>query len=316
MSDRQQIPMFDDEEQPKKETLVIELDADTPLDQAIEVYVTSLQATGSSIYTVKAFKSDVNLLGKWAGMERPIGTFATRDLNQFLNWMLNERDKPCSPKTYARRVTTLKNFFGYLHDQEAIPRNPSLALIQRSVSSPLPIVLEDREIDRVLGATQQMRYVADNVDARPHLLVTLLLFTGIKKSECMALRPEDVDRSEPESPAIWVRYESPRLRYKERRILLEPDWPIVLEEYMAQRKPEDTIFDCTARNLEYVLRDVADLATVPRQKMSFEVLRWTCALDDYMRGMDQDRLRQKLGLSRISWRETSAKLQKLADQYS
>jgi integrase/recombinase XerD len=40
--------------------------------------------------------------------------------------------------------------------------------------------------------------------------------------------------------------------------------------------------------------------------------RWTSALRDYSSGSDRDHIRQKLGLSKIQWREIGAKLDRLA----
>jgi integrase/recombinase XerD len=77
-----------------------------------------------------------------------------------------------------------------------------------------------------------------------------------------------------------------------------------------QYAPPDRLFDCTARNLEYVLDDVAEAVEVP--EISFEMLRWTSAVRDYIGGMASDDLREKMGLSRISWRETSRKIEILA----
>ncbi len=85
----------------------------------------------------------------------------------------------------------------------------------------------------------------------------------------------------------------------------------MLDEYLEQYQPPDTIFDCTARNLEYILHDVATAAGI-EGKVSFEILRWTSAVRDYRRGVDLDELREKMGLSRISWRETSDKIIRLA----
>jgi hypothetical protein len=42
------------------------------------------------------------------------------------------------------------------------------------------------------------------------------------------------------------------------------------------------------------------------------MLRWTCAVRDYKAKMPSDKLRQKLGLSKITWQETSENLKKLA----
>jgi site-specific recombinase XerD len=313
-NDYEQLPLFERNAQVAEgDSTPTGLGPEVLLQDAYLVYLEALRLSGASVHTIRSFRSDLNLLYKWAGFHKSIGSIATQDLNRFLHWMLNERGKPCSPKTYARRVTTLKNFFGYLYEEGAIPRDPSAALIQRPVSSPLPDVLAEEEVRQVLAATQAMRANAEKPDARPHMLVTLLLQTGIKKGECVALTPADVDRSDPSSPFLWVRYTNPRLRYKERKINLDREWLPVYEEYVLQRRPVETIFDCTARNLEYVLRDVAQAAGVPRKKVSFEALRWTCAVSDFRAQMDHERLRQKLGLSRISWRETSSRLQQLVE---
>lgn len=313
--DSQQLPLFEAgpgaPTEPSKDDATRALKPDTSLAEALTVYYEALRFGGASPYTVKAFRSDLGLLAKHTGPSKPIGKFGTHDLNEFLHWMQHERGKPCSPKTYARRVTALKNFFGYLYSMQAIPRDPSNAVLQRTVESPLPDVLTPAEVNRILRVTADARK-RRKADARPHVLVTLLLETGIKKSECMALRLSDIDREHHEGPRLHIRYTNPQMRYKERKLSILPDWLKALDEYVHQRKVKDVIFDCTARNLEYVLRDVAAAAGLPATRVSFETLRWTCALRDYLDGMDPDRLRQKLGISRVTWAKTSEKLAELA----
>jgi hypothetical protein len=111
-----------------------------------------------------------------------------------------------------------------------------------------------------------------------------------------------------------VRYPNPNLRYKERKLPLEPEWLDTLDEYMAQYRPPDTLFTCTARNLEYILRDVGEAAGLAPGLLSFENLRWVSALRDWDNEVEPDDIRQKLGLSKVTWRETRSKLEKLAKQ--
>jgi integrase/recombinase XerD len=315
MSDFKQLSMFENmpELGPEQGAAGTAVSPEAPFEEAVRVYLAALKLSGASFHTLRAFRSDLHLLGRWAGPQRPVRQFSTAELNRFLHWMLTERGKPCSPKTYARRVTALKSFFSYLKEEQAVAEDPAAALIQKPVSSPLPEILFDDEVEKALEAARSMR-TGDRPDARPLLLIMLLLQTAIKKGECMALRPEDWDRSNQEAPVLWIRYANPRMRYKERKIAIEPDLLGLLDEYISQRKPPGVIFDCTARNLEYVLRDVTLAAGLDRQSLSFEVLRWTAAIRDYTGGMDTEKLRQKLGLSRISWRDTSTKLEQLARQ--
>ncbi len=88
----------------------------------------------------------------------------------------------------------------------------------------------------------------------------------------------------------------------------------MLDEYLGQYRPTDTLFTCTARNLEYVLRDLAEEAELSTGALSFENLRWASAMRDWRADVEQDDIRQKLGLSKIAWRETKAKLRRLVEQ--
>lgn len=314
MSDQQ--PLIPADQLPPKQTSSSPpLSRDASIQAALGLFETHMRDEGFAINTMKAFASDVRLLGKYLGIGQPIGEIGTNNLNDFLKWLAEERGVPCSPKSYARRVTTLKVFFGWLHEAGILPNDPSLAVIQRSVKSPLPVVPTEDDLAKALAVTEQIRQgsATQKADARPHLLLTLLLKTGIKKGEAMAIVPNHVDRSDATQPMLFIRYPNPRLRYKERKLDLEPEWLDVLDEYLAQYEPPDTLFTCTPRNLEYILRDVGDAAKLDRGLLSFENLRWAAALRDWHAKAEQDDIRQKLGLSKITWRETKSKLERLTE---
>jgi site-specific recombinase XerD len=288
----------------------LEMTARSSLRAAIGAFDVYMQQQGFAENTAKAFLSDLNILSQFIGVGTAVGDISTRDLNHFASWLVSERGVPCNPKSLARRVTTLKVFFGWLAEVEVLPEDPAAAVIHKPVITPLPAILSDAQIERVLGLTQTMRH-AEKPDTRPHLLVTLLLHTGIKKSECMNIVMNHFDFDDPTQPVLWIRYANPRRRHKERKLRLPVWWPAVLAEYRAQYEPQEALFPCTARNLEYVLTHVAEAAELP-DGLSFEMLRWTCAVRDYRAGMGADKLRQKLGISKITWREVGIKIAKLA----
>lgn len=317
MSDGQQTPLLPTE--PDSTTIVEKtppMRPDASLQAALGIFENHMRDEGFSINTMKAFSSDIRLLGKYLGIGQPVGEIGTKNLNDFLDWLVDGRGVPCSPKSYARRVTTLKVFFGWLHESGVIPNDPSAAVIQRTVTSPLPTLPTDAQIDRALEQTERLRE-GDGLkkpDARPHLLLSLLLKTGIKKSEAMNIVPNHIDRSNPLRPILFIRYANPRLRYKERKLDLDPVWLATLDEYLDQYQPNDTLFTCTARNLEYILTDVGETVGMHQGLLSFENLRWIAALYDWEEGVEKDDIRQKLGLSKVTWRETKSKLSKLAQQ--
>jgi site-specific recombinase XerD len=315
MADNLQPKLFPQGELLPEETLNRPLlTPDASILAALGLFENHMRDEGFALNTRKAFTSDVRLLGKYVGIGQPIGRIGTDNLNDFLDWMLNERSVPCSPKSYSRRVTTLKVFFAWLHESGVLPYDPAAAVIQRSVRSPMPTLPTEADLEKALAITNSFRQgdINHKADARPHLLLTLLLQTGIKKSEAMNIVPNHIDRSNPDQPVLFIRYANPRLRYKERKVYLTPEWLDVLDEYMRQYNPPDTVFTCTPRNLEYILSDVGAAAGLKQGALSFENLRWCSALRDWRNGEEPDDIRQKLGLSKITWRDTKAKLEKLA----
>lgn len=260
--------------------------------------------------TIKAFLGDLRLLSRYTGLSNPVQEIGTQTLRGFLTYLRYHRGVPCTPKSYARRITTLKVFFKWLAQEGVIPSDPAAALIHEPASSPLPQVLYDAQVEKLLEVTKG-RMESDKADTRPHLLVTLLLHTGLKKEECMNIKLSHIDTSDPPASILYVRYDDPRKRRKERKLRLPPDFAETLSLYLEEYAPKESLFECTARNLEYILADVAEEAEI-KEGLSFERLRMTSAVRDYQAGMASDRLREKLGLSKVTWREKEKQIKTLA----
>ena len=285
------------------------LTRESPLSAAIDGFHEHMIRKGFTENTVKAFLNDLRILTRYLGDNHPLSQIGINELNDFMTYLRHDRGVPCKPKSYARRMTTLKVFFGWLAEDGIIPSDPAAPLIHQRASTPLPQILYEGQVEKLLQATVELMH-AEKPDARPHLLVTLLLQTGIKKSECVAIQLNDIDTSEPKAPVLYIRYSNPKMKHKERKLRLSADFVPILRQYLAEYQPKERLFECTARNLEYVLDNAARLASF--KTISFEILRWTCAVRDYKAKMPSDKLRQKLGLSRITWQEASEKLKKLA----
>jgi integrase/recombinase XerD len=279
----------------------------TPTITAWQYY---LEDQGQSINTIKAFTADVRLLAGYLPPDRPIGLISTNELNNFFIWMQRGRGVPCSPKTLARRITSIKAFFRWLHAGGVLLVDPAEKVVQKSVLSPLPAVLTPSETKLALEAADRQR-TAQKPDARPYTLFSLIIQTGIKKSECLALRLNHIDLEAPGGPILFIRYTSPSYRYKERKIPLSNEWIEVYQEYASQYPSQDKLFPWSQRRLEYLLEDISREAGLEKH-ISFEMCRWTCALRDWKSGMERDKIRQKLGISKIQWREVRMKLKRLA----
>ena len=280
------------------------------LSAAISAWGEMLETTGKSIHTVKAFTSDLRLLAKYIGGGTAIDAIGLHDLKNFLDWMLNHRNVSCSPKTYARRITSLKAFFRWLVESGVLHENPADAVPQQTVLSPLPAVLTPEELETVRQTANNLR-LALKPDPRSATLIILLLDTAIKKGECLNIHVNHIDLFAPEGPILFVRYGDASKRYKERKLALSPEWVVIYREYLAKYDPTDRLFPWSPRRLEYLLEDVGKTAGLDKQ-LSFDMCRWSSSLTDYVAGEDRDRIRQKLGISKIQWREVGNKLDRLA----
>ncbi len=288
-----------------------DIDERTSLAATFQVFADFLRGDGKTEHTVKAFIGDLRLLAEFTGSALPAGNLRHSHLQDFLRWMEHERAVPCSRKTYARRVTTLKVYCKWLRSIDVLTDDPAQSIRQRSGPAPLSAVLSEEQV-RACSAAARQPTQAGSHDTRPAFLFQLLLQTGIKKAECGRLRRSDIERGNQGGALLYVRHRT-RNVYKERRIELDADTARLLDSYCQQYKVEEKLFNCTTRNLEYILTDIGARAEAPF-KLSFEVMRWTMAVRDYMAGVEEERIREKLGLSRQSWYETGEKVRRLADR--
>lgn len=291
-------------------TISAHIIATTTIMPAVTAYEIYLNDQGRSPYTVKAFLSDLRLMASYFPPDRAVGAITTADLNNYFEWMQKERGVPCSPKTLARRITTTKSFFRWLHKNGILLLDPAEKVLQRSVMSPIPTILNDDEIQAILLAADRYRRKT-KADARSYVLLDLLLTTGIKKSECLGIHLNHIDLEAPEGPTLFIRYTSPVNRYKERKLPLAEEWLPAYQEYTLQYAPVDRLFPWSPRRLEYLLEDIGEDAGLEKH-LSFDMCRWTYALSEFRSGVDPDKIRQNLGVSKIQWRELNLKLKKLA----
>lgn len=294
----------------QKEKLTAHIQESTLMHPAIQAWKIFLRDQGRSHHTLKAFTADLNLLESYLPTDKQIGQITTADLENHLNWMEKERGVPCSPKTLSRRITSIKSFFRWLFEAGVIKTNPADPIIQKVVASRLPHALTRKQVETALEAAEAIRDGAKG-DTRPLTLFKLVLETALKKGECLSLMTEHLEIEDPRNAALYVRYSNPRFRYKERRLPLSESWVEVYQSYVKQYQIKDQVFPWSQRRLEYLLSDIAESAKLERN-ISFDSLRWTSAVLDFAEGKDPEIIRQKLGISKIQWRDVQERLRKLA----
>src|SRR5215471_10321992 len=268
-------------------------------------YQQNLRLRGKSDYTVTCFLSDLKMFSEFIGRDTPVGRITKEHLTDWLMKLKFGRNgQTPAPKTMARRVTFLRNFFSWLTREGIIREDPSATLVLERPLPPLPELLFDNEIERLLEAASD--------DPRSYCLVYLVLHAGLKKEEVMGLKLDHIDLSDPQMPMITVHFPSSAgKQHRERRLALPPEFTAILRQYLAKYHPTTVLFDCTDRNLNYILARSVKKAGI-KKRVTLQLLRDCFAVQQLKSGVPPETLREKLGLSDEAWLESREKYRRLA----
>ena len=100
----------------------------------------------------------------------------------------------------ARKISTVRTFFKYFYNKDKLSQNIASKVKVPKQHEKDIIRLESREIDKILDAAEESTSMSDhqrkillNTRARDVAILTLLLGTGIRVSECVGLNLTDID---------------------------------------------------------------------------------------------------------------------------
>jgi integrase/recombinase XerD len=268
-------------------------------------YQQELMLRGKSNYTITCFLSDLKMFSDFTGKDTPVGRITKEQLTDWLMKLkFGTKGQAPAPKTMARRVTFLKNFFSWLARENVIREDPSASLALERPLPPLPELLFEDEVQRLLAASAE--------DVRCHCLVYLVLHAGLKKEEVMGLHLSHVDLSNPQVPMITVHFPaSTGKQHRERRLALPMEFTTIFTAYQAKYRPTNELFNCTDRNLNYILSRAVKAADI-KKRVTLQLLRDTFAVRQLKAGTTPETLREKLGLSDEAWLESREKYRRLA----
>ncbi len=303
-----QLSLFDDTIQTAPPAQINFIKADKPtrttdtLANAIEAFLHAQATGGKSKYTIKAYRSDFKHVANFIGENTPIETIDEDTLNRFLN----DRAKQCRPKTLERSITSLRSFFAWLSETNAIVHNPAAAVQYQERPETMPTLPTTKEMQAIIAAASAMK------DPRPLALISLCLATGLKKGELMRLQLGDVTRD-----SVVVRYTNPKLLWKSRRLPLPAGIAPALWRYREAYPQTDATnrwFPFGEKTVELAIAR-AGYAAGLSFSLTAETLRWLYAVRQSKAGINPATLRENLGLSAIAWHLTWKKIKALGRLY-
>jgi integrase/recombinase XerD len=142
--------------------------------------------------TIAAYKNDLSQFVSYltghklnsAGSWQSIGI---QEINGYVEFM---KDQPYASSSVARKVAAVKSFFNYLHDNNIVENNPTTEIDSPKVKKRLPKTLSSKEVEKLLEAPSQKK---SPKNLRDMALLNMLYSTGMRVTEVVSLRLEDVD---------------------------------------------------------------------------------------------------------------------------
>ncbi len=140
-----------------------------------------------SEHTIKSYAKDLDEFHDFLKSEGlNISTFKYMDARNYLAMLY---DKGLKRSTVSRKISSLRSFYHYLIEEEAVENHPFLNLPFPKKEKALPTFLYENEIDALFDSLDQ----SSKMYMRDKAILELLYATGIRASELISLKIERID---------------------------------------------------------------------------------------------------------------------------
>ncbi len=142
---------------------------------------------GLSKESITAYKQDIDLFENF--LEKIHATLEEIDDETLLYFAVQLKKIGNSPRTLARRFSSLRSFFQYCIGEEYLKKNPAQFLDSPKFTQEIPTVLTQEEIQKMIDCAEK----TDKSGQRNALILEILYAAGLRVSELINLKVNDVD---------------------------------------------------------------------------------------------------------------------------
>jgi integrase/recombinase XerD len=278
----------------------------TPVSAQVEIFLEKLAAEGAALNTVESYGRDLKHFSAFTTARSRTAEDATQAMiRQYLKSL---SEAGMSAGTSARRLSTLRQFFRFLHGERVRDDDPTAALDSPRQGRRIPKFLSEREVEDLLAAARSR---PGREGLRLMALLEILYATGLRVSELVGMPMSALSR---DGLMLVVRGKGD----KERMVPLSEPAQDALENYLVVRESftpkkgatpamRNRLFPSrskqghlTRARLSQMLKELAMEAGLPPNRVSPHVLRHSFASHLLANGADLRSLQQMLGHADIA----------------
>lgn len=157
--------------------------------QVIEEYLSFLQVEkGLAENSVRAYQTDLRHFSNFLKKNK-LSFFQVQrgDIASYINEL---GEKTYAPRTRARKISALRNFYDYMFEEKYIEENPCAYLSSPKIPQNLPEILSEQEVLALIKAPK----LDKPTGYRDRAMLEVLYGSGLRVSELVGLNVGDIDQ--------------------------------------------------------------------------------------------------------------------------
>jgi integrase/recombinase XerC len=250
--------------------------------------------------TVTAYKKDLYQFSEFIISLEP--NLLSISHQQVRTWIVSLMDNGIEPKSINRKISTLRSFYKFLQREGLINSSPMLHVKAPKIPKRLPVVVTEQKMDSLLDAEHV--FSDDFEGVRNRLILELLYGTGMRLSELVGLKNEDVNVYENQIKVLGKRNKERIIPISKVLAKLIADYQVLKIHQQFDLKPLSLIVtnEGKAAYPKFIYRVVHSILSFisTQDKKSPHILRHSFATTLLNRGADLNAIKELLGHSSLA----------------